>query len=241
MADDLVSVLIEAFSKGDLKAALDANADQLTFAVAAQARKIYETAFFTAPRDEMKATVAICVAIAIFERLGQHRNQIGSQIDSLRIFFERAKTPDEYKWIRDQILPLQGFADSKGDEDLAFELQVNAADCSYFAFTAKDIDLTWLKTALADLVGACKRAPGFEKTPAFARMVDLIANTAKRAITRVMPDEDRSVADKLLSELAADANVLVPVDFVFFNDAEQTSRIAYWLDQLDKGYGNAQA
>jgi hypothetical protein len=151
----------------------------------------------------------------------------------------RAKVPDDYKFVRDQIFPLQGYADRVGDLDLAFPLQVLAANCSFFAFKANDFDLTWLQIALTDVLAACKRAPGFEKTDVFATLVDLIANTAKRAITRVMPDEDRKQANESLRALAAEVNTLVPVDFVYRNDAEQTSRISYWLDQLNQGYGHA--
>lgn len=239
MDQDLVSVWMEAFYKGELKACLNSQADQITPALAERARNIYENAYFGTPQDEPKAIAAILVAVALYERLGQHRNQIASQIDSLQIFYMRAKVPDDYKFVRDQIFPLQGYSDSMGELDLSFQLQVLAANCSFFAFKANDFDLTWLKTALIDILAVCQRAPGFEKTDAFANLVDLVANAAKRAITRVMPDEDRKQANESLRALAAAVNKLVPVDFVYRNDAEQTSRINYWLDQLNQGYGHA--
>jgi hypothetical protein len=239
MAQDVVAQWMEAYRKGELNAAIDAHLDQISSQHATEARAVYDEAVSQQPMNAPMAMAALAVAAAVSERLGQQYDQIRNLIDFLQILFMQANTPDDYKSVRESIFPLQGYADKCKAFDLAFELQVNAADCSFFAFTANDFELAWLKTALADLLAACKRAPGFQSDFNFGRMVDLIANTAKRAITRVMPDADRAQVDLMLRSLAAETNILVPVDFQYRNDAEQTSRIVYWLDQLNQNYGQS--
>jgi hypothetical protein len=128
-----------------------------------------------------------------------------------------------------------GLADQAKSTQLAFNLVVVAADSAFFASEAANNSSDWLMTTLRDLAMACARAQGIKKDFYFVKFVDLLASAVSGAMHRVFSNEDQPQIDFLLTSIAKQVDDLVPPDFEFPNNPQQTAKIAAILaDFTDK-------
>jgi hypothetical protein len=98
-------------------------------------------------------------------------------------------------------------------------------------------DRAWMKTSLADVVAAFDRAAGHEKDGNFLKLVDLAATVVNNVMTWVLFDQAEQERRGLLQRVAAQVDQLVPADFEWPGNPQQTSKIAAILAQLSDNYG----
>jgi hypothetical protein len=230
--DPEIKTLIQALAQNRLREELASR--KLTPRVAAAARQAYGEAMESRVADT--AMAAAFVAASIYESLGDRVNYIRNFFNCLQVQFMLANTPQEYATVRERLLELVNLADDAKAPQLAFNAIVLASDSAYFAAKAANDDISWFLTTLRDLNTACQRAQGVQKDDTFAKFVDLIANTANIGMTRYFASNIQSEVDSLLSSIAGKVDDLVPAEFEFPGDPQQTSKIAAILAQFTDKY-----
>jgi hypothetical protein len=147
-----------------------------------------------------------------------------------------ADTPPQYQAVRDQALSLLGLAENAKSRQFAFYATVLAADCAFFIAQGTNNNVAWLVTTLRDLTAVCDRADGFQKDANFVKFVDLLANVANITMHRLFLDKDQADVDSLLKAIAPRVDELIPADFEYFNNPQQTAKITAVLTELTDRY-----
>jgi hypothetical protein len=236
--DALLADILASGSKGPegLEAALERHRTRLSPDLAEAARDVFRRSF--EQHDARKALIAIVAANGMYRRLGDTENALRASIDVEQLRFMITDRPEDYESIRHNAQLLIAAATDVPAPTLAFRAAVLAADCAYFISEAGGPRRTeWLFTTLEDLLIASERARSGLDQKWLVKFVDLLASATSRAMNGLYVDEDADRQRSLLTRLAAAADELIPADFKFPGNADQTARIAAVLTELASEYG----
>ena len=229
-----IKVLMQADAAGRLLQELPMH--KLTPELGAAAREVFDNALEA--RDGDTAIPAGLLAATIYDAIGDQTNRVLNLVDVLQVKFMVANTVPEYEDVRSKALFVLGLADKAKAPLLAFYSIVIAADSAFFAAEAADNSPAWIITTLGDLTTACGRAKGIEKDFYFVKFVDLLASAVNMAMYRVFAEKDQPQIDLLLTSIAQKVDDLVPPDFEFPDNPQQTAKIAAILASLTDKYAS---
>jgi hypothetical protein len=234
VVQNLLKQLITAAAQGQLASAMTQNASSLNNEIASEAREIFLRALQT--QELVTAAAAASVAAAVYERLGNHTEQLRNLVDALQMDFMRASTVVEYKAVRHNAQVLAKQAAECGDSEFVFRARVMAAEAAHFAAEVDKDDVPWLILTLQDLLALCDQALLFRKSRFFIKFVDLLAGTVAIVMPRRFVPRDQPTIDGLLRALANKVNVVIPPDIEFPGNPQQTAKIAAVLTQFTDKY-----
>jgi hypothetical protein len=230
--DPEIATLLQAAAQGHLQEELKSH--KLTPQLGAAARQVFDQAL--AAQRGGDAMAAAYLAASIYQALGDQPNRVANLFDLLQVRFMVADTPPQYQSVREQALSLVGLADNAKSPRFAFYASVLAADCAFFVTQGTNDNVAWLVTTLRDLKAVSERADGFQKDLNFVKFVDLLANVANMAMPRLFLDKDQADVDSLLKALAQRVDTLIPPDFEYPNNPQQTAKISAVLTDLTDRY-----
>jgi len=179
---------------------------------------------------------AAFLAATIYDALGDQINRVHNLVDYLQVEFMVANTVQQYQTVRERALQVLALADVAKSQQHAFYAIVLAADSAYFAAQAANNSSAWILTTLRDLNTVCDRAQGFQKDLFFVRFVDLLGTAVNTAMHRVFSDQEQPEIDSLLRAIGRRIDQLVPADFEFPGNPQQTSKIAAIMTELTDKY-----
>jgi hypothetical protein len=230
--DPEIKSLLQAVTDGRLQEELKSH--KLTPQLGAAVRQVFDEAL--AAQRGGDAMAAAYLAASIYQALGDQTNRVANLFDFLQVRFMMAGTPPQYQAVREQAMSLVGLADDAKSPRFAFYASVLAADCAFFVTQGTNDSAAWIVTTLRDLNAVSERADGFQKDLNFVKFVDLLANVANMAMPRVFLDKDQADVDSLLKALAQRVDTLIPPDFEYPNNPQQTAKITAVLTDLTDRY-----
>ena len=230
--DQEIKTLMQATVEGRLPETLKSH--KITPELGAAARHVFIEA--TEAHDGGTAMTAAFLAATIYQALGDQINQILNLVDFLQVQFMVANDVQKYQTVRERALEVLVLADAAKSRQYAFYATVLAADSAYFTAQAANNNPAWILTTLRDLTVVCDRAQGFQKDFFFVRFVDLLATAVNTAMYRVFSNQEQLEIDSLLRAIARWIDELVPADFEFPGNPQQTSKIAAILTALTDKY-----
>jgi hypothetical protein len=219
-----------------------AHPESVTPELAAAAEKLGQKAL--AAKDVDKAHPFSVFASFAFFSLGDRGRSLRNFLDERDEMFASAKTPAQYQDVRRNILQNIQMAMSIRRPDLAFAFSVLAADCSFFASTAKlgldaDEPLFQVVEDESDALNLVSHSPGREW---LERLVSLVGDTSDKVIRTGLLGEQKKRMDPLLERLAPQVETNIPADFEFtthWGSPKKTIADADALATLSYRYGSA--
>lgn len=185
------------------------------------------------------ASVLWMVAAGLWARLEQPERTSRAHLQYLETNYMLASTPAAYTEVRSLA---HHFADASRKaqiRQLATASDVIAADCAFWASEGVQDEAGALQLRVACLEDLQRAASDSEMLEGghLERYASLAAAIFQRATTTTTWGDSQDHAERLLVDLAAATERLVPVEYSF-DDAQKTSHVATWLATLSDEYGN---